>query len=82
MATTRLGIAAVMLSIGMEEFFARLYEDMDSILKVQDCYTQWLSKAMQIVSELGFDLVSASDDLAFKTGPMISPKMFEEFLPP
>lgn len=82
MATTRLGFAATYLSIGMMEFFILLYEDMDFILEVMNRYTQWLSRAMEIVSELGFDLVSASDDMAMKTGPMISPKMIEDsFLP-
>ncbi|HJO61757.1 MAG TPA: uroporphyrinogen decarboxylase family protein [Desulfobacterales bacterium] len=83
LATTRLGFAATMLSVGMMKFFELLYEDRDFLLEVMNCYTQWLSRAMKIVSELGFDFVSASDDMAMKTGPMISPNMIEDFfLPP
>jgi len=82
-ATTRLGFAATYLSIGMEKFFNLLYEDMEFVLEVMDRYTRWLSQVMEIVSELGFDFVSASDDMAMKTGPMISPKMIEDlFLAP
>ena len=37
---------------------------------------------MKVASDIGFDFISASDDIAMKTGPMISPRMFEEnFLP-
>jgi len=82
MATTRLGFAATYLSIGMEKFLNLLYEDMEFVLEVMDRYTQWLSQVMEIVSELGFDFVSASDDMAMKTGPMISPKMISDFFLP
>lgn len=82
LAVTRLGFAAVMLSVGMEEFFRLVYEDRELILAVLDRYTRWLCRAMEIVSELGFDFVAACDDLATTMGPMISPRMFEElFLP-
>ena len=79
MVSTRLGFAATYLSTGMAEFFDLLYEDMEFVLEVMDRYTKWLSRAMKIVSEIGIDLVIASDDIAMKTGPMISPQMFEKF---
>ena len=82
MATTRLGFAATYLSIGMMEFFILLYEDLDFVLEVMDRYVLWLSKVMEIVSEIGFDLVSASDDMAMTTGPMISPKMIDDYFLP
>jgi len=83
LATTRLGLAATYLSIGMMEFFILLYEDLDFILEVMNRYVLWLSKAMEIVTDIGFDIVSASDDMAMKTGPMISPQMIEDyFIPP
>ena len=66
MATTRLGFACTMLSVGMGEFFTLLYEDIELVLEVMNRYTQWLARAMDIVSDLGFDFVSASDDLAMK----------------
>ncbi len=82
LVVTRLGIAAVMLSMGMETFFEMVHEDMAFVLEIQDRYTRWLLRAMEIVSEIGFDCVCTADDVAFKTGPMISPKMFaEHFLP-
>jgi len=79
MVSTRLGFAATYLSIGMAEFFDLLYEDMEFVLEVMDRYTKWLTRAMEIISEIGVDLVIASDDMAFKTGPMISPNMIEDF---
>ena len=82
MVSTRLGLAATYLSIGIEEFFILLYEDMEFVLEVMDRYTHWLTRAMEIISEIGVDVVGASDDMAFKTGPMISPSMIEEFFMP
>lgn len=82
MVSTRLGFAATYLSIGMEEFFNLLYEDMEFVLEVMGRYTQWLTRAMEIISEIGVDLVIASDDMASKTGPLISPNMIEDFFMP
>lgn len=83
LATTRLGFAATYLSIGMMEFFTLLYDDLEFVLEVMERYTQWLSRVMEIVSNIGFDVVSASDDMAMKSGPMISPQMIEGyFIPP
>ena len=79
MATTRLGFSATYLSIGMVEFFELLYDDIDFVLEVMRAYTNWACEAMEVASDIGFDFISASDDIAMKTGPMISPKMFEEY---
>ena len=82
MAATRLGFAAVMLSMGMENFFESLYRDKELILEVLDRYTKWLLRAVEIISNIGFDFIAACDDMAIKTGPMISPKMIEEIFFP
>lgn len=82
LATTRLGFAATYLSIGMIEFFTLLYGDPDFVLEVMDRYTNWLSQVMKIVTDLGFDVVSASDDMAMKAGPMISPQMIDSYFIP
>ena len=82
LATTRLGFAATYLSIGMMEFFTLLYDDLDFVLEVMDRYAHWLSRVMKIVTDLGFDVVMASDDMAMKDGPMISPKMIDRYFIP
>lgn len=82
MATTRLGFAATYLSMGMVNFFEALYKDMDFVLQVMRRYTDWACEAMRLASDIGFDFVSASDDIAMKTGPMISPEMFENYFLP
>jgi len=64
-------------------FFELLYEDLDFVLEVMARYTRWLCRVMEIASNIGFDVVSASDDMAMKTGPMISPQMIaKHFIPP
>jgi len=82
MATTRLGFAATYLSMGMTEFFMALNEDLEFVLEVMDRYMRWVSRIMEIVSNIGFDFVSASDDMAYKTGSMISPKMIKDIFIP
>ena len=83
LATTRLGFAATYLSIGMMNFFELLYEDLDFVLEVMARYTRWLCRVMEMASNIGFDVVSASDDMAMKSGHMISPQMIaEHFIPP
>lgn len=82
LATTRLGFAATYLSIGMMEFFTLLHEDLDFVIDVLDRYTQWLSRVMEIATNIGFDMVSASDDMAMKSGPMISPQMIADYFIP
>ena len=47
-----------------------------------DLYTDWYARAVRHICRLGFDFVWAGDDIAFKTGPMISPAVFRTlFLP-
>ncbi len=82
LATTRLGFAATYLSIGMMGFFTLLYDDLDFVLEVMDRYTHWSAQVMKIVTDLGFDVVSASDDMAMKDGSMISPQMIDDYFIP
>ena len=80
--TTRMGISNTYLSMGIEHFSLMLYENRDLVLKVMDIFIDWACKAVTKINGLGFDFMIIPEDLAWKQGPMFSPKMIRElFLP-
>ncbi len=80
--TTRMGVSNTYLSMGIEHFSLQLYENRDFVLKMMDIFIDWACKAVKKINELGFDFMIIPEDLAWKQGPMFSPKMFRElFLP-
>ncbi len=80
--TTRMGISNTYLSMGIEHFSLMLYENPSFVLKLMDMFIDWACKAVPKINELGFDFMIVPEDLAWKQGPMFSPKMIRElFLP-
>ena len=77
-----LGSDPVVLSMGWDHFSYVLYDDPLVPETLMDIYTDWYARAVRHICRLGFDFVWAGDDIAFKTGPMISPEVFRTlFLP-
>jgi uroporphyrinogen decarboxylase len=77
-----LGSDPVVLSMGWDHFSYALYDDPRLIQILFDLYSDWYARAVCHINELGFDFIWAGDDIAFRSGPMISPHMFREiFLP-
>jgi uroporphyrinogen decarboxylase len=80
--TTRMGISNTYLSMGIEHFSLMLYENPGLVLKLMDMFIDWACKAVPKINDLGFDFMIVPEDLAWKQGPMFSPKMIRElFLP-
>lgn len=80
--TTRMGISNTYLSMGIEHFSLMLYENPDFVLRLMDIFIDWACKAIPKINQLGFDFMVIPEDLAWKQGPMFSPKMIRElFLP-
>ncbi len=80
--TTRIGISNTYLSMGIEHFSLQLYDNPDFVFAVMDLFVAWAEKAIPRINELGFDFLIIPEDLAWKQGPMFSPKIFREaFLP-
>ncbi len=80
--TTRMGISNTYLSMGIEHFSLMLYENPNFVLKLMDRFIDWACKAVPKINDLGFDFLIVPEDLAWKQGPMFSPKMIRElFLP-
>lgn len=77
-----LGSDPVVLSMGWDHFSYALYDDPELIKRLFDIYSSWYARAVRHICKLGFDFIWAGDDIAFRSGPMISPSMFREiFLP-
>ena len=81
-AVSRLGIASTYLSMGMENFFIQVIENPKFVIEVLKRYIDWAKIALQRACEIGFDFLWICDDIAYGSGPMISPQMYREmFLP-
>ena len=79
---TRVGISPVYLAMGTEDFAIALYENPVLIEALAARYTDWARRAIRKGCQLGFDYVLTADDLAYRSGPLMSPGMFRELLLP
>ena len=79
---TRIGIFPTMLSLGIENFSIALYENRPFIETVLDQYCNWTAAVAERACQLGFDVFVSTDDMAFKTAPYFSPKVFRDLVLP
>jgi len=80
--TTRMGVSNTYLSMGIEHFSLMLHDRPGFVLQVLDRYVEWACKVVAKINTLGFDFMMMPEDLAWKQGPLFSPKMIRElFLP-
>jgi uroporphyrinogen decarboxylase len=79
---TRVGFSPVYLAMGTEKFAVALYENRALVEGLLERYTDWAAKVIRHGTKLGFDYLMTADDLAFKSGPLISPAMFREIFIP
>jgi uroporphyrinogen-III decarboxylase len=79
---TRIGISPTLLSMGLETFSLALYENRSFLEAVLDTYCDWTVEVARRVGHLGFDAFVSTDDMAFKTAPFFSPKVFRALMVP
>lgn len=77
-----LGSDPVVLSMGWDQFSYALYDDPFIIETLFDIFSGWYARAVRHICNLGFDFIWAGDDIAFRSGPMISPRVFREVFMP
>lgn len=77
-----LGSDPVILGMGFETFSYALYDDRILIDDLFSLYTGWYARAVKHLCDLGFDFLWFGDDIAFKTGPYVSPRVFRELFIP
>ena len=79
---TRMGIFPTMLGMGTEAFSVALFEDRPLVEEILDRYVDWACVVAERACRMGFDAYVTTDDMAFKTGPFFSPKVFRELVMP
>lgn len=72
----------VVFSMGYDGVSLALYDDPGLVRELARRYTDWTAAFLNGLPATGIDVVWTTDDLAFKTGPFVSPAMFREQLLP
>ncbi len=70
------------MAMGFERFFLRLSTDMAFVQQLLDARTDWCIAMYQKAISLGAEVVVLGDDAAHGGGPMISPRMWRQFILP
>lgn len=78
----RLGIGATLYTMGIEAFTYSVMDESGLAEEVLQRYIDWNVIVVQRLQELGFDYVWAFDDIASDSGPLISPRVYREFVLP
>jgi uroporphyrinogen-III decarboxylase len=76
------GASALIFGLGLERFALALYDDRTMIEGLLRLYTEWTARAVRNLCAMGFDFIWSGEDIAHKTGPFISPRMFRELFVP
>ena len=80
--STRVGVSATYLAIGMEHFYYELMDDPEFVGAVMGRYADFACRVVRVAADMGFDIIWTSDDIAGKIGTLWSPAMLREiFLP-
>jgi uroporphyrinogen-III decarboxylase len=69
--------------LGVDYLLFALYDDPDMLHEILDVMTGlWISLWEEEVAQFEVDSVTFWEDMCFRSGPLISPKMFQTFLSP
>ena len=77
-----LGSDPVILGMGFETFATAIYDDRSLVEDLFEMYTGWYARVALHLSELDFDFLWFGDDVAFKTAPYVSPRIFRQLFIP
>lgn len=81
-AKMRMGASAMLMSMGLDGFSFALADDPGLVDTVLGRYADWTIAIVCHLREVGVDFVWTFDDMAYRTGPMFSPRVFRTvFLP-
>lgn len=69
--------------LGVQSQLMMYYDDPQLMLDINEHLLQtWLATLEELLSSVDIDFVYVWEDMSFKTGPLISPRMFEHFISP
>ncbi len=81
-AVARFGISGVNYSMGIDGLSYALYENPKLIEKVLDRYVEWNCVVVEKLNDMGIDFIISYDNIAFNSGPLVSPQVFREVFVP
>lgn len=81
-AAIKLGVAPMLVSMGLDGFSYALKDDPDLIREVLRRYVDWQLVVTGHLIEMGFDFIWSFDDVAYRSGPFCSPAAFREVMMP
>lgn len=81
-AAIKQGVASTLVSMGMDNFAYALADDPWFIHEVLRRYVDWQLVVTQNLIAMGFDFLWCFDDVAYRSGPLVSPAAFRKFLLP
>ncbi len=81
-AFLNLGSDPTIFSMGFETFALALYEQPDLVADLFDLYADWYAQVAPHLCALGFDFLWFGDDIAFKSAPYVSPRIFRDLFVP
>jgi len=68
--------------VGLTDFMVKTYEDRDFVEELMDIAVDYYVKVAKAACDLGISFLFVADDVAFKTGLFIPPKLFKELWRP
>ena len=81
-AKMRMGASPLLMSMGLEAFSYALADDPGLIDTILGRYADWTIAVVRHLRAVGVDLVWTFDDMAYRTGPMFSPRIFRTVFMP
>jgi uroporphyrinogen decarboxylase len=81
-AAIKQGVASTLVSMGMDNFAYAMADDPWLIHEILRRYVDWQIVVTENLIEMGFDYLWCYDDVAYKSGPLCSPRAFRKFLLP
>lgn len=76
------GVEGVLNSLGVEVFCYALYENFKLVETVFNRYVEWNCMVMERLNTVGIDFIITYNNIAYNSGPLVSPQVFREvFLP-
>jgi hypothetical protein len=81
-AVMRFGISGVNYSMGVDGLSYALYENPALIDKVLDRYVEWNCEVVERINKMGIDFILSYDNIAYNSGPLVSPQVFREVFVP
>jgi hypothetical protein len=81
-AKCRWGIGGVMYSMGIPALAFSLRDHPGLIERILDRYVEWNCAVVERLNTIGLDFLMTYDNIAFKSGPVVSPQVFREIFIP